>query len=232
MPISEGERPAAVIFDVGGTLLEERWFDLEGALRALIPDAQLARGLSAEFGRVLSEHHRADREIALARWMVERLVASPLTVEELEDALWRNVVELVPRAGVAGVLTRLEADRVAMAAVSNAAFSARVLAAELQRHGLLKYFRFVVSSADFGLRKPHPAIFEAALDRLGVPADRAWFVGDTLGEDIAGAEAAGLRPIWLSDRGEMPVPVAATRVRDWASLGHLYAAARSDSGAG
>jgi HAD superfamily hydrolase (TIGR01509 family) len=231
MIVASRDPPVAVIFDIGGTILEERWFDLKSAFRAVLPDAQLADDLSVEFGRVLAEHHQSHREVALASWLLARLSAATLPLDDLEDALWRSVVELAPRNDVGDVLAHLAAARIPVAAVSNAAFSARALAAELKRHGLLDYFCFVISSADFGLRKPHPAIFEAALDRLGVQAARSWFVGDTLSEDIVGAQAAGLQPIWLSGEPAAPIPTAVTLVRDWASLRRLFDSTLVERGA-
>ncbi|QLP96401.1 MAG: HAD-IA family hydrolase [Rhodoblastus sp.] len=48
------------------------------------------------------------------------------------------------------------------------------------------------ASAQFGLRKPDPAIFAAACARIGVAPGRTLFVDD-LAENVAGARAAGLR---------------------------------------
>lgn len=164
--------PAAVIFDIGGTILEERWYDLQAALRAVVPDTRLADDLSVEFQRLVSEQHRANREVALAGWLLARLPEIIFTLEELEDELWRHVVELMPFAGVSDILAQIAADRIPVAAISNAPFSARVLAGELGRYGLLNHFRFVISSADLGLRKPAPTIFETALHQLGARRTR------------------------------------------------------------
>lgn len=103
--------PAAVIFDIGGTILEERWYDLQAALRAVVPDTRLADDLSVEFQRLVSEQHRANREVALAGWLLARLPEIIFTLEELEDELWRHVVELVPFAGVSDSLAQIAADR-------------------------------------------------------------------------------------------------------------------------
>lgn len=111
--------------------------------------------------------------------------------------------------------------------MSNAAFSGRVLAAELDKYGLRHLVQFVLSSADIGVRKPAPAIFEIALSQLGASAERTWFVGDTLSEDIIGASGAGLWPIWLSQDTidpQMNVPVS--QVRDCGELMALYRSAR------
>ena len=59
----------------------------------------------------------------------------------------------------------------------------------------------IVDSRSHGRVKPHPTIFEAALELLGVRAADAVMVGDSLEEDIEGARALGMRAI-LIDREE------------------------------
>lgn len=49
--------------------------------------------------------------------------------------------------------------------------------------------------------KPTPHIFRAALARLGVPPEGAAMVGDSLISDVQGAQAVGLRTIWLAPPG-------------------------------
>jgi putative hydrolase of the HAD superfamily len=55
----------------------------------------------------------------------------------------------------------------------------------------------VLDSEIVGVAKPDPRIFEMALERLGVPADRAIHVGDTPAADVDGARSAGVRPVLL-----------------------------------
>jgi putative hydrolase of the HAD superfamily len=59
----------------------------------------------------------------------------------------------------------------------------------------------IVDSRSHGRVKPHPTIFQAALERLGVRADDAVMVGDSIEEDIEGARALGMRAI-LIDRDD------------------------------
>jgi putative hydrolase of the HAD superfamily len=59
----------------------------------------------------------------------------------------------------------------------------------------------VITSAATGAAKPDPAIFVAALAVAGVPAPGAVHVGDSLKEDVAGAQAAGIRAVWLDRTG-------------------------------
>lgn len=70
--------------------------------------------------------------------------------------------------------------------------------------GLSDYFDFVISSANVGLHKPNPRIFEMALGRAGVKAAEACHVGDHYYADVLGARSAGLEPV-LINRTERPI---------------------------
>jgi FMN phosphatase YigB (HAD superfamily) len=68
----------------------------------------------------------------------------------------------------------------------------------LQRAGLGSLFRWVITSADAGTRKPAPGFFEYALARCGLAREDVLFVGNQLNTDILGAEAVGIRTVWVS----------------------------------
>src|SRR5439155_1511425 len=72
----------------------------------------------------------------------------------------------------------------------------------LVRHGIARWFDTVVISEGLGLRKPHPAVARAGLRGLGLAAGEVLLVGDTYGEDVAGARAAGLDAAWIDARGQ------------------------------
>jgi FMN phosphatase YigB (HAD superfamily) len=61
--------------------------------------------------------------------------------------------------------------------------------------GLAERLDFAVFSSEVGKRKPHPAIFERALDALGVAAADSVFVGDRLYEDVRGAGELGMTTV-------------------------------------
>ena len=69
---------------------------------------------------------------------------------------------------------------------------------EIDEHGLLEFFadscRF--SAADVGYLKPHPVIFEQALQCVGTNSENAVFVGDNLNADIVGAQRVGMKGVW------------------------------------
>lgn len=78
-------------------------------------------------------------------------------------------------------------------------------------------FDDVVDSSEVGLRKPNPAIYRLALERLGVAPEEAAFVDDAPG-NVAGAEAVGIASVLVGhERSE--VPAAITELEDLISVG-------------
>lgn len=73
--------------------------------------------------------------------------------------------------------------------------------AKLDAVGLADAFDSVVVSADRGVEKPRPEIFELALAALGTEAARALHIGDSRTADVAGARAAGMTAVWLDRSG-------------------------------
>lgn len=108
------------------------------------------------------------------------------------------------RPGAAAALRGLRGDGRATAVVSN--FDRR-LRGILEGLGLAPLLDAVVLPSDAGAAKPDAAIFALALERLGVAASEALFVGDDAQRDLAGARAAGLRAVavgTLATLGDLP----------------------------
>lgn len=62
-------------------------------------------------------------------------------------------------------------------------------------------FDVVAISGDLGIAKPRPEVFSHTLELLGAKAADAVMVGDSLERDVLGAEACGIRGIWLNRAG-------------------------------
>ena len=73
--------------------------------------------------------------------------------------------------------------------------------ADLEVIGLHHHFEYALASAKFGRAKPDPAIFLAACEAMGVAPRDAVYVGDDLRLDVQGAQAAGLRAVWMNRHG-------------------------------
>jgi putative hydrolase of the HAD superfamily len=79
--------------------------------------------------------------------------------------------------------------------VSNAFDPGWLLHNDLERMGLAERLDVAVFSSEVGMRKPHEAIFAAALDPLGAAPGRTLFVGDRRYEDIRGAKEMGMTTV-------------------------------------
>ena len=71
-----------------------------------------------------------------------------------------------------------------------------------EQFGLTEYLDTVIDSTVVGAVKPDKAIFQAALDELGLPANDCAYVGDRYDCDMLGAHGAGLKPIWITNKGQ------------------------------
>jgi len=69
----------------------------------------------------------------------------------------------------------------------------------LRDNGYGRWFDVMICSFDIGVPKPDPRIFEFALDLLGVRAQEAVMVGDSLEADVKGALGAGMRAVLVDD---------------------------------
>jgi putative hydrolase of the HAD superfamily len=219
-------RPAALLFDIGGTILRENSYDLAAGLRALEPRHDAAELLGNLQESIDNVHDSVSAEFTLARWLTDNResFAKHGSILELELALWEATARLEPMPGVAQALRMLADAGLALGCISNAVFSGPVLKSELKRHALANAFAFVLSSADLEIRKPDPRIFWAGLSKVDVSASSAWFVGDSWSADIQGAAAAGLFPVWLSSlEGPTPSDSYCARVGSWPELCSLVA---------
>jgi putative hydrolase of the HAD superfamily len=89
----------------------------------------------------------------------------------------------------------------------------------LARTGLRDLVDGAISSAQAGAAKPATAIFERALELVGGGADGALHAGDSLTHEVAGALAAGLRPVLVVRGDERPaVPDGVSVVASLAEL--------------
>jgi putative hydrolase of the HAD superfamily len=98
-------------------------------------------------------------------------------------------------ASTHALLEALRARGLKLALVSNTVSPLWLMDPVLERMGLVRRMDAIVLSSEVGKRKPHPAIFERALDELGVAPADALFVGDRLEADVLGASRVGMKTV-------------------------------------
>lgn len=208
-----------VIFDVGGTLIG--FYD-HAPFQAFLAEA----GLPASSKDARRFHHRLISVILAQRDEAQGLGAQE---HELND-WWRdNVARTWPERPdlaksmfewiMAGHFDRLFADVLpTLEALTSLGMPIGVLSNfgmhlyhVLDRLGLLDYFEFVIVSAETGLAKPDPRIFDLVVDKAQRPPHRLLYVGDHIGDDIEGARASGLDAV-LIDRSDRQPEAHCSRI--------------------
>jgi putative hydrolase of the HAD superfamily len=195
-----------VLFDFGGTLdadglpWKERFFRLyraEGL--ALAPgdfDPAFYAADDALVGTIPPTLSLRDTVFRLARAVTEGLrPGDGLLAERVAGRFLADALEHLRRN--APLLSRLR-GRYRLGIVSN--FYGN-LPAVCHNVGVGPLFSVIVDSAQVGLRKPDPRIFQRAVDELGTTPAAATFVGDSLARDMTGARAVGMGHIWLVGEG-------------------------------
>ena len=223
----------ACVFDAYGTLFDfacatrncaEVPGDMAERLTTLWRDKQLqytwlraAQGRHADFWQVTGDA----LDFALETLAIER--------PGLHERLMNLYLTLDAFPEVPGVLHDLKRAGLATAILSNG--SPGMLQAAVAAAGLGGLLDHVLSVEEVGVYKPHPKVYQLAVDRLAVPAAAISFQSSNAW-DAHAASAFGLRVVWCNRYGQKPerLPGAPDReIRSLAQLPALVAAAGSSS---
>jgi HAD superfamily hydrolase (TIGR01549 family) len=107
-----------------------------------------------------------------------------------------------PEADALPVLEQLKDAGYHLGAISNA-FDAQDVRTLIDKGHFAPFFEITLISAEVGVRKPHPRIFQIALDYFQARPEETVMVGDTLGADILGANHIGISSVWINRRAEV-----------------------------
>ena len=190
-------RPEAILFDAGGTLILQDPEELGRRLDTVIDPSRAHRAhyeAMAQYSDLRLAGEDVDWDWWMERYFTILGVVDPHLAGEKTDhgyGLWNHALE-----GVGNAVQQLRDSGVRVAVVSNSDGSVR---GSLGTAGLLDLFEFVIDSHEVGVSKPNPKIFHAALDRMDLEPSNAWYVGDSVFHDVNGARAAGLSRALLVD---------------------------------
>ena len=201
----------AVLFDWGDTLMDFRYDEelvgaaFEAGLSALerddmAPASEITAHFREQFeplfwapGTVEEIEYPGLIRQALSRFDVEISDEELARFLEAEHAAWAPARVL--GATTHALLDSLRARRLRLGLVSNTFDPGWLLHRDLAEMGLAARLDVALFSSEVGKRKPHPEIFERALDALGVEPEDAMFVGDRLYEDVRGAGELGMTTV-------------------------------------
>jgi len=194
----------AVLIDALGTLvdLEPPWVGLRPLVPEEISDQDLVGAVKAEMG-YYREHASEGRDAESLAELRERCatvlsdqLGHEITADQLVEA-----IRFSPFPDAQSALEGLRDREIRIICLSNWDVS---LGEVLDRCGLMSLLDDVVSSAQAGSSKPSPDPFLLALELAGCEADQAIHVGDTLEEDVVGAQGVGVRPLLLDRDSSVP----------------------------
>ncbi|MBN1245136.1 HAD family hydrolase [Candidatus Bathyarchaeota archaeon] len=206
-------RVKAVIVDYIGTLVNASYYNMDASQRTLhkaLSDAGFETGLE-EFLEAYTQAHEKYRavryeqfrEVTNAVWVCEALsnlgcAVSPedFRIKVALNVFFQRYVESLELRPYAKKLLRRIKEHCKLGLVSNFTY-APVVYGSLRKLGINQFFNAVLVSDESGWRKPHTRIFQDALGKLQVKAEEAVFIGDSPLEDIKGAQAAGLKTVFV-----------------------------------
>lgn len=207
----------AVLLDFYGTLAEAtQWVSIDSVLAEHgyeLPDRARERWFQSDLDGIEHLEHSESRDHYVA-WQQERMLAMlaetdvhPGEYDAILDKLRKGASKRVLEAyaEVPDVLRELRVRGLSLAICSNWDWDLGEAVVEV---GLADLVDVQVSSAWAGARKPHPRIFRHTLEKIGVAANDALFVGDTWGPDVAGPLAMGMTPAYVAREGHWPDPGA------------------------
>ena len=186
-------RPTAVVFDLGGVLVD---WDPRYLYRQLFDDPDEMESFLAEVTTAeWNAHQDAGRPWAEA---VELLVAEHPHQRELIEAFHQRWPEML--AGeipeTVNVLADLQAAGVRMIALSN--WSAETFPFARERFDFLGWFEGIVISGDVGVNKPERRIFDHLTEQFGIEPAATLFIDDS-STNIDAAKALGFCAIQFID---------------------------------
>ncbi|MBL0387803.1 HAD family hydrolase [Tumebacillus sp. ITR2] len=130
------------------------------------------------------------------RQLLEEFEIEELSAEALMREFYRECNEHAqPFAGMVETLEALRARGLKLGIVTNGQTEMQSLG--LSVLGLNERVDAVLISEAEGLRKPDPALFARAAERLGVAPEACLYVGDHPRNDIHGARTAGMKTAWF-----------------------------------
>ncbi|MCB1954611.1 MAG: haloacid dehalogenase type II [Rhodocyclaceae bacterium] len=212
----------ACVFDAYGTL-----FDVAAAARDMQgelgdqwqPLAELWRSKQLQYTwlRGLGGRH-ADFWQVTGDALDFALATLGLDAARLREPLMALYLKLGHYPEVPDTLRALKARGLKLAILSNG--SPPMLAAAVANAGLDELFDAVLSVESVGVFKPHPSVYQLAVDALGLPTGQMCFLSSN-GWDAFSAKAFGYRVLWCNRFGQAPERIPDTPDGEIRSLAEL-----------
>jgi len=206
------KKPEMIIFDIGDTLLREEKPDYIYGINKILeysnnPDnvtakeiQDMAISMNKDFGR--NGEDSIDTLIEVPNFQFYRFLYEYFNIEflkaqdEMEKLFYDAVHCFYKTDGINDFLRFLRKSGIRTGIISNAGISGWILKEEIKRQFEDHNFEFVIVTSDYAYRKPSKRIFELALKKARLTADKVFYAGDKYNKDVIGAASAGIYPVW------------------------------------
>ncbi|MFQ6003293.1 MAG: HAD family hydrolase [Candidatus Zixiibacteriota bacterium] len=210
------KRLKAILFDMGSTLIEfenytwevlgrlsaEKGYEFLKGKNLSLPNFEaFSKVLFDEFVRAKSEIEENLKEMKFEKVIFDffrklNLSTSDGVYGSFLEVYYKPVTDQLTLLDGAGeVLKYFKGKNLRIGLISNTIFPERFHLRELKRFGLFPYLDAHFFSSEVGVRKPHPKIFQLALQKLKVDPGEGVFIGDRLKEDVGGAQNVGMKGV-------------------------------------
>lgn len=198
----------AMIFDLDDTLYEYGPLDKKARKNVEKFTCEML-GISAEkyreaydFGRQetkkkLSDVGAGHNRLLYCQKTLEYLGIPPMPLSlQMYEQYWGTFLqEMKVFPGVKELFALLKNKQIPIVICTD--LTAHIQHRKIEALGIAPYIKYLVSSEEAGREKPGKEIFALCLDKLKLPAENIWYVGDSFYKDIEGAESMGMKAIWF-----------------------------------
>jgi len=210
-----------IIFDYGGTLMTETVFEgIRGYSAILKYATDNPYEISPEELKKFSD--LLDKEMGRKHGLVKGLaqleypeyifqkyiydyfkLKFSISNQELEQVYWEAASPAMLTPNIESLLNFLEIHDIKIGVISNIPFQGITLKNRIEKQLTRYNFEFIISTCDYGVRKPSSQIFELALRMSNLNNSDVWYCGDNFENDIIGGKNANLRTIFYKGKKEL-----------------------------
>lgn len=144
-----------------------------------------------QLGDVAASHNR----MLYCQKALEYLGVKPIPLSlRMYETYWGTILEKMRlRNGAREFLDQMHEHGITIMICTN--LTSHIQHRKIEALGIAEDITYLVTSEEAGKEKPAPELFNLCLEKLGLPAEEVYFIGDGPEKDVKGAKAVGMRAI-------------------------------------
>ncbi len=219
--MSYNRKPKMILFDVGGTLFDDTKCVPRDGLSALrkhsknpqVTDDDTLAKIWEEYSEEIGSGHKSQSGTKLDFLLSTSIkyvtmkagLHFDISIAEQEEIFDRYNSERKVIDGVPQLLHTIDSLGIRTAVISNNAMSGEGLRLSIDRWIPSNNMEFYLTSADVLLTKPDKSIFLCASNYANLDPSDCWYCGDSKVADVDGAKSAGMTPVLIDKKSEIPL---------------------------